>query len=56
MYTDFSLHIKMNKERIKLIVKNMDLLVRALKDELDDTKPHYEENYQIDDYDEVFED
>ena len=45
----------MDKERIKLIIQNMELLVRALKEEIRDTpvtsyiKPKY------DDYDEVFE-
>ena len=48
----------MNREKLKLIVKNMELLVQSLKDELElEEKPEY--NYEsitpyIEDYDEVF--
>ena len=48
----------MNKERLKLIVKNLELLVQSLKEELEfEEKPDY--NYEeitnyIQDYDEVF--
>lgn len=43
----------MNKERVRLIVQNMELLVRALKDELN---PHLLEMEppKYDDYDEIF--
>lgn len=46
----------MNQERVKLIVKNMDLLISALKEEVNESSNSYVEKYQIDDYDEVFED
>ena len=48
----------MNKERLKLIVRNLELLVQSLKEELElEEKPDY--NYEeitayIQDYDEVF--
>ena len=48
----------MNKERLKLIVKNLDLLVQSLKEELElEEKSDY--NYEeitpyLEDYDEVF--
>lgn len=48
----------MDKERLKLIVKNMELLVQSLKSELEDEQKYdysYEEiSPYIDDYDEVF--
>ena len=47
----------MNREKIKLIVRNLESLVECLKSEIDsDTEdPHYEEikNF-LTDYDEVF--
>jgi hypothetical protein len=48
----------MNKEKIKLIVRNLELLVQSLKEELDlEDRPQY--NYEeitthLSDYDEVF--
>ncbi len=48
----------MNKEKVKLIVRNLELLVQSLKEELEvEDKPDY--NYEditpyIEDYDEVF--
>lgn len=45
--------IKMNQERVKLIVQNMELLVRALKDELELQSPDLELP-KYDDYDEIF--
>ena len=48
----------MNKERLKLIVRNLELLVQSLKEELElEEKPDY--NYEnikpyLEDYDEVF--
>lgn len=48
----------MNKERIKLIVRNMELLIDALKQELNEDAPIQEEvstvPFEDDDYDEVF--
>ena len=48
----------MNKERLKLIVKNMELLVQSLKDELELEQPiEYAQETQvsyIEDYDEVY--
>lgn len=48
----------MNKERLKLIVKNLELLVQSLKEELEfEEKPDYnyeEITHYIQDYDEVF--
>ena len=48
----------MNKERLKLIVKNMELLVQSLKDELEleeTTDYNYNEIVShINDYDEVY--
>jgi hypothetical protein len=46
----------MNKEKVKLMVKNMELLVRALKEELDAPDANYAEKFMYEDYDEVFED
>jgi hypothetical protein len=52
----------MNKDRLKLLVKNLELLVEGLKAEVyadasaynyNNTSPHIGE---IDDYDEIFED
>jgi hypothetical protein len=47
----------MNKERLELIVKNMESLVNALKLELksDDTQIYKTPLNKISDYDEVFE-
>lgn len=49
---------QMNKERIKLIVRNMELLIDALKQELNEDAPIQEEvstvPFEDDDYDEVF--
>jgi hypothetical protein len=48
----------MNKEKLKLIVRNLELLVQSLKEELDlGDRPQY--NYEeitnnLTDYDEVF--
>ncbi len=50
----------MNKERLKLIVKNMELLVQSLKDELElELEETTDYNYNeivshINDYDEVY--
>ena len=48
----------MNKERLKLIVRNLELLVQSLKEELElEEKPEYsyeEITHYIEDYDEVF--
>lgn len=46
----------MNKEKVKLIVKNMELLIQALKEELDEPISTFTKDYMIDDYDEVFDD
>ena len=45
----------MNIEKVKLIVKNMELLIQTLKEELDEPIPTFRKDYMIDDYDEVFE-
>ena len=45
----------MNQERVRLIVQNMELLVRALKDELNTHLPEMELP-KYDDYDELFDD
>jgi hypothetical protein len=48
----------MNKEKLKLIVRNLELLVQSLKEELDlEERPQYnyeEINSHLTDYDEVF--
>jgi hypothetical protein len=47
----------MNKEKVKLIVKNMELLVDALKKELDENQSFFEGVNTVpfrEDYDEVF--
>jgi len=47
----------MNKERVKLIVRNMELLIDALKQELNEDAPVQEEVSTVpyqEDYDEVF--
>lgn len=46
----------MNKERLKLIVRNMDLLVQSLKEELDDAPEISYENITpyLDDVDEYY--
>lgn len=49
----------MNKDKLKLIVKNLELLVNGLKEEIysDPTSYRYEDSSnKILDYDEVFED
>jgi hypothetical protein len=52
--------VSMNKERLKLIVKNMELLVQSFKDELEleleETKDYNDQEivYNIDDYDEIY--
>lgn len=46
----------MDQEKVKMIVKNMDLLVQALKEELEVSKPFSYPNPVYDDYDEIFED
>lgn len=43
----------MNKERVRLIVQNMELLVCALKEELNSHLPEMELP-KYDDYDEIF--
>jgi hypothetical protein len=47
----------MNREKVKLIIKNIELLVESLKSELysDEQKVKVNQN-KINDYDEVFED
>ena len=54
VYTKMSSGYYMDKERVALIVKNIELLVEALKKELNDSAPSITEKY-IEDYDEVFE-
>jgi hypothetical protein len=44
----------MNTEKVKLIVKNMELLIQALKEELNEPISTFTNDYMIDDYDEVF--
>jgi hypothetical protein len=49
----------MDKEKLKLIVKNLESLVHCLKEELQSDKDEQEPNYEeiipcIEDYDEVF--
>ncbi len=49
----------MDKERLKLIVKNLESLVNCLKEELQSDEDNQELNYEeiapyIQDYDEVF--
>ena len=44
----------MNTEKVKLIVKNMELLIQALKEELNEPSSTFTNDYMIDDYDEVF--
>jgi hypothetical protein len=52
--------VSMNKERLKLIVKNMELLVQSFKDELEleleEIKDYNNQEivYNIDDYDEIY--
>jgi hypothetical protein len=53
---DSKIDLIMNKERLKLIIRNMESLVRALKSELDpdpieDTVVAFD---HVSDYDEVF--
>lgn len=52
-----SLVIKLDLEKIRLVVKNMELLVNILKEELSLSETVAQiNNFPIDDYDEVFED
>ena len=45
----------MNRERIKLIIQNMELLISALKEELQESSViHPIEHFTHNDYDEVF--
>jgi len=47
----------MDREKLKLIIRNMDLLLDALKSEVYSEPEAYTRNYsQITDYDEVFDD
>jgi len=48
----------MNREKVKLIIKNIELLVESLKSELysDEQKTKVNQNKIQYDYDEVFED
>jgi hypothetical protein len=52
----------MNKDRLKLIVKNLELLVESLKAEIYSDASAYNYNNtspligEVDDYDEIFED
>jgi hypothetical protein len=52
------MHISMEKEKLKLIVRNLELLVDSLKAEVySDTKSYLEyTDPSLHDYDEVFED
>ena len=52
------MHISMEKEKLKLIVRNLELLVDSLKTEVySDTKSYLEyTDPSLHDYDEVFED
>jgi hypothetical protein len=48
----------MNKERLKLIVRNLDLLVQSLKEEIEDVSENHHENFSSyidDDVDEYYE-
>lgn len=45
----------MNKERIRLIIQNIELLVGALKEEIQDIPVTSYAAPKYDDYDEVFE-
>lgn len=44
----------MNKEKVKLIIRNMELLLTSLKEELDNPPEEIQYSYTIDDYDEVY--
>jgi hypothetical protein len=47
----------MNREKVKLIIKNIELLVESLKSELYSDEQNVKVNQnKINDYDEVFED
>lgn len=51
--------VKMNKERIKLIIKDLELLIDSLKTEIYSDIDSYKvqhKNERIVDYDEIFED
>lgn len=52
------MHISMDKEKLKLIVRNLELLVDSLKTEVySDTKSYLEyTDPSLHDYDEIFED
>jgi hypothetical protein len=49
---------QMNKDKLKLIIKNLELLIQSLKEEIySDTSTYNRGNINIlDDYDEIFED
>ena len=58
-YNSFVTYHNMDKERLKLIVKNLESLVNCLKEELQSDEDKQELNYEeiapyIQDYDEVF--
>ena len=46
----------MNKEKVKLIIRNMDLLIESLKNEILDKGEPKKCSPDTDDFDEVFED
>jgi hypothetical protein len=57
MYNDTRHTMGMNKERLKLIVRNLDLLIQSLKEELEDIpEVSYEStsSYIEDDVDEYY--
>jgi len=54
-------YIQMDKQKLKLIIRNLELLVDSLKVEVYSdvdsyTKKSEETNYKLSDYDEVFDD
>ncbi len=44
----------LNLEKVNLIIKNMELLIESLKEEIAPQKSQSVHTYSIDDYDEVF--
>ena len=44
----------MNQEKVKLIIQNIELLVQALKEELNPSKSINHPEIVYDDYDEIF--
>jgi hypothetical protein len=46
----------MNKEKVKLIIRNMELLIESLKNEILDKGESKKCSPDTDDFDEVFED